>query len=86
MEFGKRLKDLRNKTGLSQEELACLINERLGKGTKRNSSSNYENNRTRPDYETLIALSDFYHITVDQILKTDDDTFSEIVSVLNEDN
>ena len=63
MDFGTRLKELRIKKGLSQQELANLIKEKLTGDLKRNTISNYENNKSSPDLETLEAIG--------RILETD---------------
>ena len=69
MDFGKRLKESRIKTGLSQEELAYLINEQTKGSVRRNTISNYENNVSRPDYETLVAIAQILETSLDFMLE-----------------
>lgn len=61
LKIGTKLKELRKSEGLTQTELA----KRLGIG--RVNYTRYEKDAVRPDYETLIAIADFYHITLDEI-------------------
>lgn len=58
----KRLRSLRKDVDLTQKEL-CL---RLS--IKRDTYSQYEMGRRRPDYETLGKLADFYNCSVDYLL------------------
>lgn len=60
MTFSEILKKLRVKAKLSQEELAVKID------VKRNTVSDYENDVSKPHYETLVKICD--------ILKTDPNT------------
>ena len=59
--YGKRLKDLRKKKGLSQEELAKLLN------TTRSRIANYEQGIREPDMEMQEALADFFNVTIDYL-------------------
>lgn len=70
MDFGKRLKESRIKTGLSQEELAYQINERTKGSIRRNTISNYENNVSRPDFKTLKAIAEILETSLDIMLET----------------
>jgi transcriptional regulator with XRE-family HTH domain len=59
--LGKKLKQLRNSEGLTQQQLA----EKLQ--ISRVNYTRYETDVVRPDYETLIRLADFYDITLDEL-------------------
>lgn len=59
--YGKRLKDLRRKKGLSQEELAKLLS------TTRSRIANYEQGIREPDMEMQEALADFFNVTIDYL-------------------
>lgn len=64
--FSKRLTDLRQSKGLTQNELAELVN------VSRSALSLYELGKREPDYETLVRLADFFDVSVDYLLgKTD---------------
>lgn len=65
MELGKKLKEARTEAGLKQEELAKTI------GVSRQTVSNWENNRSYPDIASVLRLSELYGITLDEMLKED---------------
>lgn len=63
MAFPEKLKALRIKNGLTQDELGekhCL---------SRSSISYYEQGKFEPDINTIIAVSDLFNITTDELLK-----------------
>ncbi|MGB9662182.1 MAG: helix-turn-helix domain-containing protein [Moorellaceae bacterium] len=60
--FGERLAALRREKGLSQAELARMLN--MGQST----IAMYEKNKRRPDPETLERLADFFQVSVDYLL------------------
>ncbi len=62
MSFGKRLKKLRLKKGLTQAELAKMLN--IGEST----ISFYEAGKREPDYEMLNRFADLFNVSVDYIL------------------
>lgn len=57
--FSERLKELRLQHGFSQEELAEKI------GIKRNSYSDWENGKCKPNYEKLEKIVDFFGVSLD---------------------
>lgn len=74
MGFSKRLKELREKRGLSQEGLADELE------IPRSSITNYENSDDRvPRQKRLNEIADFFNVTVDYLLgRTDTNALSEI--------
>ena len=60
MEF--RLKELRKKRKISQLKLALDLN------LNQNAISRYENMERQADYETLIALDDYFNVSLDYLL------------------
>ncbi|WP_311482680.1 helix-turn-helix domain-containing protein [uncultured Anaerococcus sp.] len=66
MKIGDKLKNARMGKKLTQEEVA----EKLF--VSRQSISNWENNKTYPDIGNVIALSDLYQISLDELLKGSD--------------
>ncbi|MGY3779088.1 helix-turn-helix domain-containing protein [Isobaculum melis] len=60
--FAERLKKLRVEQGLSQEELAEILN------VSRQSISKYEQGLSFPDYEKLTMLVEYFHISFDDLL------------------
>lgn len=63
--LGKNLLFLRKNKGLIQDEIPVLI------GVSRVTWSNYENNVTQPDIDTLIKISDVFFVSIDDICKED---------------
>lgn len=67
MNTGERLKNARKQAGLTQEAAADKLQ------VSRQTLSNWENNRTYPDLVNLLAISDLYQISLDALLKGDQD-------------
>ena len=65
MEIGKKLKNARIKAGLTQEKAAEKID------VSRQTISNWENEKSYPDIISVIALSDLYSVSLDELLKGD---------------
>lgn len=65
MDIGLKLKYARAESGFTQENVA----EELG--VSRQTISNWENNRSYPDVISVIALSDLYSVSLDELLKED---------------
>ena len=71
MEIGKNLKLLRNRRKKSQEEVATEL------GLTRSSYSGYENNVAQPNLESLILFSDYYKVSIDDLVRRDFSSCSE---------
>lgn len=67
--FGKKIKLLRKKNGLSQEELACALRENYHLGTDRTMISKWETNFQKPSVETLADIADFFGVSIDSIVR-----------------
>ena len=65
VKIGKTLKALRKSFGLTQAELAKQLN------LSRVNYTRYETDASRPDYEILIAIADFYKVSLDEIFDRD---------------
>lgn len=65
MEIGKKLKNARIVAGLTQEKAAEKID------VSRQTISNWENEKSYPDIISVIALSDLYSVSLDELLKGD---------------
>lgn len=63
MKFGEKLQALRRAKGLSQEQLSEAL------GVTRQAVSKWELNASMPDVEKLLALSDFFQVSTDYLLK-----------------
>lgn len=71
MEVGANLKLLRKRKKFSQEEVAKNLN------LTRSSYSGYENGVAQPNIESLILFSDFYKVTIDDLVRKDFEKLSE---------
>lgn len=63
MSVSKQLIHLRNVKGISQEELASLLN------VTRQAVSKWENDQAVPDSEKIVCLSEIFGVTTDYLLK-----------------
>lgn len=85
MNFNNRLYQLRKQKGFSQEELANRLN------VSRQTISKWEVGDSTPDMEKLIAISDLFNVSLDNLVTGKEDepqitteTKSDFVSILNE--
>ncbi|TVY02394.1 helix-turn-helix transcriptional regulator [Cohnella terricola] len=62
MNMGERLRELRLRRKISQEEVARNI------GITRSAYSHYEINNRQPVYDTLIKLAVFFDVSLDYII------------------
>lgn len=65
MDFGEQIKSIRRTEGLTQEQFAGRLH------VSRQAVSNWENNRNLPDIEMLIQMSNEFQISLDQLIKGD---------------
>lgn len=65
MEIGKKLKNARIEAELTQEKAAEKID------VSSQTISNWENEKSYPDIISVIALSDLYSVSLDELLKGD---------------
>ena len=75
MEFNEKLQELRKQNGLTQEELS----EKLY--VSRTAISKWESGRGYPNIESLKAIAEFFSVTVDELLSTD-----EVLTIAEEDS
>ncbi|EFQ58308.1 DNA-binding helix-turn-helix protein [Streptococcus downei F0415] len=66
MAVGQQLQSARLLSDLTQEEVADSL------GVSRQTVSNWERGKTYPDIVSLIALSNLYHLSLDQLVKGDE--------------
>lgn len=77
--FGKRLKALRTKSGYTQKELAQKL------GLTKSVISAYENDLRLPSLDILIALSRIFRVTTDYLLGVQKDEKQLDLSGLNDE-
>lgn len=56
------LKQLRERVHVTQQQLAAAV------GVSQQSINKYENHDIEPDIETLIAIADFFHTSMDYLV------------------
>ena len=75
MEFNEKLQELRKQKGLTQEELAASLY------VSRTAISKWESGRGYPNIESLKDIANFFSVTVDELLSTD-----EVLTIAEEDS
>ena len=78
MELGNRLKELRKQQNINQDELA----EKLF--VSRQTISNWENDKSYPDIQSVLLLSEIFNVSVDQLLKGDVEKMERIITEQSE--
>ena len=66
MEIGKKLKEARQMSGLTQENVAEKLN------VSRQTISNWETEKFYPEILYVLQLSDLYQVSLDELLKGDE--------------
>ncbi|WIK67438.1 helix-turn-helix domain-containing protein [Globicatella sanguinis] len=74
MEIDERIKTHRTQLNLSQEALAEKVY------VTRQTISNWENNKSYPDINSLLRLGEVFDITMDQLLKGDLEIMKEKIN------
>ena len=71
MEFNNKLYELRKQKGFSQEELANRLN------VSRQTISKWEVGESTPDMEKLVAISDLFEVSLDEMVKGEEPKMAE---------
>ena len=66
-DFGKHLKQLRLSRDITQKQLAENI------GASERGIQNYELNQRKPTFDMLIALADYFDVSLDYLVGRSDD-------------
>ncbi len=74
MEFSSKIKEVRKKENLTQEEFAEKI------FVSRNAVAKWETNRGYPDIQNLITISDVFEISLDELIKKDKNVKNKIIA------
>ena len=74
MELATHIKEHRARLGMSQEELAEAI------FVSRQTISNWETDRTYPDVQSLLLLSNLFDVSVDSLIKGDVEEMKQVLS------
>jgi transcriptional regulator with XRE-family HTH domain len=78
MEISERLKEARQNTGLTQDQVAEKIL------VSRVTVSHWENGKSLPDIVSLISLSDLYGISLDEMVKGDSKMMEKVKKDAND--
>ena len=62
MHFGKKVKQLRNEAGYTQEDLGKKL------GLSKSTIAHYESGRREPETKTILALARIFNVTTDELL------------------
>lgn len=73
MELGKQIKKHRQEAQLSQDELANRVY------VSRQTISNWENNKSYPDVNSLVLLSEIFQISLDILIKGDIEVMKDVI-------
>ena len=71
----KNLKNLRKKNLMTQQDVANIL------GVTKQAYSNYESGKRSITLKFLLQISDYYQITIDQLVKTPIESYSKIGKV-----
>ena len=71
MELGKRIRKYRNERSMSQDVLAEKV------FVSRQTISNWENDKSYPDVNSLVLLSEVFDVSLDQLIKGDVEIMTE---------
>lgn len=66
MNIGKEISNIRQERGMTQEEFGKIFH------VTRQTVSNWENEKSYPDLQTLVEISDVFDISLDNLLKEDE--------------
>ena len=74
MKLGNRIKKFREKINMSQEELADKVY------TSRQTISNWENDKTYPDINSLKLLSNIFDVSLDNLIEGDIENMKKTIN------
>ena len=77
MELARQLRSKREECGLSQDEVAKAI------FVSRQTISNWENDKTYPDMQSLLLLSQLFDTSIDDLVKGDAARIQQAVKQLS---
>ena len=80
MQFAEKIKQIRNKNQLTQEQFAIRLN------VSRQAVSNWENNRNLPDIQMLILIAEVYDVTLDELILGDEKMNTMTEKLINDTN
>lgn len=78
MNIGKAILSIRKEKNMSQEEFGQLFH------VTRQTVSNWENEKSYPDLQTLVNISDTFEISLDKLLKEDKQMIKSVSKTMND--
>ena len=79
MNFNEKLISLRKSKGLSQEELGAQLK------VSRQTISKWESAQSYPDFQRLVLLSDYFGLTLDELVMREKNASSEKIDAIYQD-
>ena len=76
MELARQLKAKREERGLSQDEVSKAI------FVSRQTISNWENDKTYPDVQSLLLLSQLFDVSIDELVRGDVVAMQQAIAVI----
>lgn len=80
MVISEKIYELRKKSNLSQEQLANEL------GVSRQAISKWESGQSVPDTDKLVAISEYFNVTLDYLVKDKMETITEVKTSVDEGN
>ena len=77
MSIGNKIKQLREENNMTQKEIAEIIEVEPG------TISKYESNLIEPNIKSLIKLSDAFQVTIDELIREEDEEYEFDVSEID---
>ena len=74
MNIGKRIQQIRQDKSITQEKLATDL------GISRQAVSKWESGKAIPDIENLMYISSLYDVSLDELIKGDDEVTQKLVA------
>ena len=74
--IAKKLKELREKKGMSQAELANILD------VAQQTVASWEREKSSPNYELLLKLADFFRVSTDYLLGKEDSPMESMKRIL----
>lgn len=71
MEIGRHIRELRGAAGMSQDDLAARIY------VSRQTISSWENDKTYPDLQSILLISEIFGVSTDDLIKGDVETMTK---------
>ncbi len=75
MTIGEKIRQIRIEGNMTQEKCAEAL------GVSRQSLSAWENGRILPDFRSIVAISDLFHVSIDSLIREDDAVVNRLTEI-----